>query len=401
MTSNSRPRYPRFARLVCRWPIVLAGALMLQIGTATLAVASTHATSGPGLAMLQPFGSPDQAARDAGAGMRGWAYELATSGAPWEPTPFVASGRTLFWSRAHFGLETALNVSASRFERAQEGTDTDLALRLHVRSNDRGAWFGVWRAIDRPTTASIVPVHAEAGAWWRRGPVSLNLALEQAVRVAPSVQVTATTDSLRPVIVTPIFEGRGRAATTSRLEMAWGRGAWTVGVAGTTRMTPGLATNRWLRAKAGVRIAPEIWLVAAAGSEASDALGARAAAKGPSLTLVMNGIRSRPKQERPSFEPRLEAHVGARNRVRFEWRQRGAHSVELSGDFSGWEPRPLECIGAEAWRLDAEIWRLDAVLEPGIHHLLIRIDGGPWAPPAGLPGTSDALYGTVGVLTIE
>ena len=398
MTSHSRPRCPRYARLLWRRPVTLAGALMLQIGTAALAVASTCATSSPGLAMLQPFGPRDQAARDAGADMRGWAYELATRGAPWEPTPFAASGRTLFWSRPHFGLEAALNVSASRFERAREGIDTDLALRLHVRSNDRGAWFGVWRAIDRPTTASIVPVHAEAGAWWRLGPVALNLALEQAVRVAP---VTATRDSLRPVILTPIFEGRGRAATTSRLEMAWARGAWTVGVAGTTRMTPGLATNRWLRAKAGVRIAPEIWLVAAAGSEASDALGARAAAKGPSLTLVMNGFRSRPNRERPSFEPRLEAHVGAGNRVRFEWRHRGAHSVELSGDFSGWEPRPLERIAAEAWRLDAEVWRLDAVLEPGIHHLLIRIDGGPWVPPAGLPGTSDALYGTVGVLTIE
>ncbi len=40
-------------------------------------------------------------------------------------------------------------------------------------------------------------------------------------------------------------------------------------------------------------------------------------------------------------------------------------------------------------------------LRAGSHRLLVRVDGGEWMPPPGLPAAPDEFGGRVGVLLVE
>ena len=70
----------------------------------------------------------------------------------------------------------------------------------------------------------------------------------------------------------------------------------------------------------------------------------------------------------------------------------GARRVEIMGDLTGWSPVVLERRGDQ--------WEARLTTTPGAHHVVVRIDGGAWAPPANLPRIDDELGGTVGLLVI-
>jgi hypothetical protein len=69
----------------------------------------------------------------------------------------------------------------------------------------------------------------------------------------------------------------------------------------------------------------------------------------------------------------------------------GANHVELSGDFTKWQPVVLD-------HRTGDRWTITSAISPGVHHLLVRVDGGSWMPPPGLPQATDLYEGTVGVL---
>jgi len=70
----------------------------------------------------------------------------------------------------------------------------------------------------------------------------------------------------------------------------------------------------------------------------------------------------------------------------------GAQRVELMGDITGWEPRPLDRRGGR--------WEVRLTATSGSHHLLLRLDGGQWVVPANLPRLDDELGGVVGLIVI-
>ena len=72
----------------------------------------------------------------------------------------------------------------------------------------------------------------------------------------------------------------------------------------------------------------------------------------------------------------------------------GATRVELSADFTGWQP-------AEARHVGGELWELRVRVAPGLHRLVVRLDGGRWTVPAGLPPAPDDFGGEVGVLVVH
>ena len=71
-----------------------------------------------------------------------------------------------------------------------------------------------------------------------------------------------------------------------------------------------------------------------------------------------------------------------------------AASVELMADFTDWKTVNLENAGG-GW------WSSPFLLTPGIHELNVRIDGGPWITPPGLPSKTDEFGGSVGILIIK
>jgi hypothetical protein len=71
-----------------------------------------------------------------------------------------------------------------------------------------------------------------------------------------------------------------------------------------------------------------------------------------------------------------------------------AMSVELAGDFTDWEPVALR-------RGDDGDWSAVIVIPKGTHRVNLRVDGGPWGVPPGIPALNDDFGGVVGVLVIE
>jgi hypothetical protein len=72
----------------------------------------------------------------------------------------------------------------------------------------------------------------------------------------------------------------------------------------------------------------------------------------------------------------------------------GARTVELAGDFTDWAPIRMRRDGGGGWRLALPV-------PPGVHHVSLRIDGGPWRPPPGLPIVPDEFGGESGVFIVR
>ena len=71
-----------------------------------------------------------------------------------------------------------------------------------------------------------------------------------------------------------------------------------------------------------------------------------------------------------------------------------ASSVEIMADFTAWEPVALARIPSGG------VWRLERPVEPGLHRIAVRIDGGQWNVPTNLPRVSNGFGGTVGLVTV-
>lgn len=72
-------------------------------------------------------------------------------------------------------------------------------------------------------------------------------------------------------------------------------------------------------------------------------------------------------------------------------RRPGAASVEVMGDFTDWRPVAMApALG--------DVWSLTIAIPAGVHQINLRVDGGPWTVPPGLPRADDEFGGEVGVL---
>ena len=69
-----------------------------------------------------------------------------------------------------------------------------------------------------------------------------------------------------------------------------------------------------------------------------------------------------------------------------------ASQVELMADFTDWAVLSLE--------RDGKKWKLDRAVPAGLHRVAIRVDGGEWLAPPGLPRATDDLGGVVGLITV-
>ena len=73
----------------------------------------------------------------------------------------------------------------------------------------------------------------------------------------------------------------------------------------------------------------------------------------------------------------------------------GAQTVEISGDFTDWQPVTL------TRSLDnTNLWEATFRMTPGMHRINVRRDGGAWRAPGGTTRSTDDFDGEVGVFTI-
>lgn len=88
----------------------------------------------------------------------------------------------------------------------------------------------------------------------------------------------------------------------------------------------------------------------------------------------------------------FELRTAAGERI-FRVRAPGASRVDLSGDFTTWRPVAL-APAEDGW------WTVTLPVEAGVHQVNVRVNGGAWIAPPGLPPLTDEFGGVVGVLTV-
>jgi hypothetical protein len=71
-----------------------------------------------------------------------------------------------------------------------------------------------------------------------------------------------------------------------------------------------------------------------------------------------------------------------------------AESLELMGDATEW-------MVARMQRAANGRWRAELRLAPGMHRITVRVDGGAWIAPPGLPTGSDDYGSPVGMITVR
>lgn len=72
----------------------------------------------------------------------------------------------------------------------------------------------------------------------------------------------------------------------------------------------------------------------------------------------------------------------------------GVETVEVMGDFSDWTPLPLMRRGRDHWELLVP-------MKHGVHQINMRIDGGQWIAPPGVPTRKDEFNGDVGLVVVK
>jgi hypothetical protein len=149
----------------------------------------------------------------------------------------------------------------------------------------------------------------------------------------------------------------------------------------------------WGRLGASYPLSSRFALVAAAGSEPTrPSLGL------PASNFVSLALRVRPWRSPSgidSTQPTAFTVERTNDReYRILYAVANATTVELSGDFNGW--RPMKLVSSRAG-----IWETTMQLTPGTYHVNLRVDGGRWLPPPGLPQADDDFNGAVGVLVVR
>jgi hypothetical protein len=151
-----------------------------------------------------------------------------------------------------------------------------------------------------------------------------------------------------------------------------------------------LSATRWLT--------PQLAVVGGTGHYAADLASRLPAGRYATLSLRI-GVGAGGS---PPLVPAAAAEAAGSTRLRrgadglvaLEVRAPGARSVELMGDFTDWSAVALARRGSGHWQV-----RLP--LPPGLHHLVVRIDGGEWrAPPGSRPAVNE--YGVaVGAVLVD
>ena len=250
--------------------------------------------------------------------------------------------------------------------------------RVNASTVGRGAWVGggvgatwdgTWRSL----------VQGDAGAWVTRN----------ATTAALTVSPTVVDDSIRYTDV---------LVAAHHLRERWEL-TGSIGARGGNQL-PNLPADRrlWGNASATRWVTSTLGVVASAGAYPVDFAQGFPGGEYASLSIRWRPTIARSPMTMPV--PREANGVeGFRTRAvggdRYEIRvlAPSAASVELAGDFTRWTTVPLVAAGS-GW------WETTMPLSHGAHEVAVRVNGGPWVAPPGLPPLTDEFGGRSGLLTV-
>ena len=262
--------------------------------------------------------------------------------------------------------------------------------RIHLMDRDRGGWFstsfGRSSFGDGPRPVTVIAM----GVWLLRNDASIFASFDRSF-----VGDTAYSD-LR---------------SSARVQRG---GVQLDGTLGARMFSNGAGHGVYGEASVLVPLGRSTALIVAAGRYPTDVVTGSIAGRYVSAGFRLGKIGLRPTRpaERPQpgipphssgaagslapGETRLEIGRGAADEpVRLTVHAPGAGAVEISGDFTDWQPVQLQRspTNRDAWEGSFRIAR-------GIHRINVRRDGGAWIAPAGTTRSADDFGGEVGLFLL-
>jgi hypothetical protein len=371
-----------------------------SVGGFHLSASGAFAAGRDASALALPGTTTDRVRRFAGSGQLAYRRERgglwlgidALAGDPWRLVPDAPAGAADTMPGA---THTAANMLGDARSHLSAGVWRSLGravATVEVRS-------GITRAPGRESTLGTRRVIAGIT---RRDTLSL--------RMDTSWVNVDTGQAGRP--------GWARRGTDVEARLAWQRGR----VALTTiaglqllewRSTPEgaplarVGRRGWAGVDATVGLGARVALVAAGGTRPRDDVAAMLTGAAPWRPTERSQYATLALRLSPSFFARpalppvvrpaaaaFDVQKAGGGRYALRVRVPAARIVELSGDFTGWQPVAMR-------RAAADVWEALVPMSPGTHHLNIRVDGDAWRAPPGTTTVADDFNGTVGVIVVQ
>jgi hypothetical protein len=322
-----------------------------------------------------------------------------------------------------FRAEVLANASRLFHDATLQNDQVDAEGRLHFMRQRGGVWLG--SGVARPLrVAAVSNVNVSSGGIWTRlGSATLRGSvtsffftkvatstdtIENSATVCPAHLAAPTAGIQGPAAMGPeptaVVTGCRHQSRLTDLETTvhWEHRLLEMTVRGGQRFGDRLdvtaESRQWASAQAAIWITSQLAAVAGGGREPAQPTRGLPARSYGSLGLMLaywpipRGIV--PVETPASLVHFFELRPAGPALQRITARIGGVETVEIMGDFTDWSPIPLI-------RRGRDLWELLVPLNAGVHQINLRIDGGQWIAPPGVPTLKDGFNGEVGVLVVR
>jgi hypothetical protein len=198
---------------------------------------------------------------------------------------------------------------------------------------------------------------------------------------------------------TTVTDGASHTAlwNTAQGSLRWQRGRLALGSVAGLSLGDGVHARRWAQATLDLQLTRRVVFMASLGERPAPALAFSSGAQ----PRTMLGIQFAPWSGKgwamnSALRPiatKWEAHSVGHNYLLVRVHGRNVSRVDLSGDFTDWTPVALLPVHANWWAVVVRV-------PPGVHRVQLRVDGGPWIAPPGLPRADNGPGGPSGALVV-
>lgn len=281
--------------------------------------------------------------------------------------------------------------------------------RLHLGGTSSGAWAGGGLGRTRSHEAGSQLVIADAGAWWRGSGLTLSASFTQS-RFRSGVTIGGLPINLFAPVndrldALPLAGYRDRVLDDALIRAHWETGAFDFDASAGRRFRSHtdqaeqwgtLGATFWMTRHMGVMASggryPESYIQGFPSTHYA-ILGLRFASSGNRHPGKPWESSAPPHPRTPNVVPSFRVlGEGAERTIRIVIPR--ANRVEIMADFTGWVPTALQSADHDAWVLRTS-------LAPGTYRVSIRVDGGDWRAPPGIPERSNEFGSGGGIVVVE
>jgi hypothetical protein len=336
-----------------------------------------------------------------------------------------------FTSPTVYGVHAEMIGNASRAidDRSLSTDQVDVQTRIHLRFNEHGG-LGVGGGVARPWRIAVFSAAdiSDAGGWAKLGSPTAkfgtatftttftNFAFSKIASVHDSISAelscasagSAVADRIPMIPLRNESVGGGACERSSRFGDLEGSLHWELGAFELTAQVGRRFgdsydvtsdSRQWSSAMGTIWLSDRIAIVGGGGRQ--PALPLRGL---PARTFGMAGLElaywPMSKSAVPVSLPHsplvksFEMKQGIGGMQKIVIHVSGVETVDVMGDFSDWSPLVVS-------RRGRDLWELSIPLSAGMHQINVRVDGGKWMAPPGMPTMRDSFGGEVGLIGVS